>query len=87
MNTALQNLNEELEDFVTELQVERFLTKYYKPERLNACEGRLQRLTQDRLNDIKTHGYAIISCHDSVTGRAMKLFSNGKSRPCTNKLL
>lgn len=63
---------------MTELQVERFLTKYYKPERLNACEGRLQRLTQDRLQNIKDYGYAFISRHDSMTGRVVRLFSSGK---------
>jgi hypothetical protein len=63
---------------ITELQVEKFLTKYYKPERLNAVEGRLQRMTQDRLQNIKDYGYAFISQHDSATGRAVKLFSTGK---------
>jgi hypothetical protein len=54
------------------------VTKYYKPERLNAVEDRLQRMTQDRLQNIKDYGYAFISRHDSVTGRAVKLFSTGK---------
>jgi hypothetical protein len=46
----------------------------YKPARFRNEPGfhadREQRLIADRENDVREQGYAIISQHDSVTGRA-----------------
>ncbi|MBN7333086.1 hypothetical protein [Mycobacteroides abscessus] len=49
---------------MTELCVAEWLDVYHKPERLNRERG-----TRDRLADLRISGSAIISRHDSVSGR------------------
>jgi hypothetical protein len=55
------------------MTVEQWLRHFYKPDRFRNEPGfnadREERLIADRENDIRRSGYALISHHDSVTGR------------------
>ncbi len=55
------------------MTVPEWMRRFYKPERFRNEPGfnadREQRLIADRENDIREQGFAIISHHDSVTGR------------------
>lgn len=49
-----------------------FIDKYYKQERLQE-PGRRERIIADRKNDLRMYGEALISRHDSVTGKLVTL--------------
>ena len=54
--------------------VEQWMRRVYKPARFRNEPGfhadREQRLIADREKDVREQGYALISHHDSVTGKA-----------------
>ena len=54
--------------------IDRWMRRFYRPERFHNEPGwnadREQRLIADREADIQRQGFALISHHDSVTGKA-----------------
>ena len=54
--------------------IEQWMRRTYKPARFRNEPGfhadREQRLIADREKDVREQGYALISHHDSVTGKA-----------------
>jgi hypothetical protein len=56
------------------MTVAEWMQRFYKPNRFRNVPGfnadREQRLIADRENDMREQGFALISYHDSVTGRA-----------------
>ena len=61
------------------MTVARFIDRYYRPERLSAEPGRRERIIADRERDLAMHGVAVISRHDSVTGRLVSLTRDGRT--------
>ena len=57
------------------MSVADFIDRYYRPERLKAVPGRRERIIADREGDMKEHGEALISKHDSVTGENIVLYN------------
>jgi hypothetical protein len=58
-------------NIVSAASVADFIDRYYKPDRLNDMPGRRERIIADRENDIANGEYAIITRHDSITGRCV----------------
>lgn len=60
------------------------IKQYYKTERLTGRDGPVwgedysQMVITSRLEDIRKYGYTLISCHESVTGKAVKIYSGGR---------
>jgi hypothetical protein len=65
----------------TEERVAKWNDSHYKPERLNSVDGRRERLIADRLSDLTRDGYALISRHDSLSGRAEWLTTSLNNLP------
>ena len=57
------------------MSVADFIDRYYRPERLKSEPGRRERIIADRELDMKEHGEALISKHDSVTGENIVLYN------------
>lgn len=49
--------------------VEKFVRYFYKPERLDREEGLAESIIHSRVDDLLEHGEAVISRHESVTGK------------------
>jgi hypothetical protein len=58
------------------MTVAEFMDRYYKPDRLRRDSGTRARLIADRELDLREHGRALISHHDSVTGEAVYLYAH-----------
>lgn len=52
----------------TEMTVEEWVRRYYKPDRLNREPDSAERIVEDRKRDMELYGEAVISHHDAVTG-------------------
>lgn len=57
------------------MTVAEWIDRYYKPDRLHLVPGRRGRIIADRENDLRLHGEAMISKHDSVTGKRVILYN------------
>lgn len=61
-------------DYVTRINQEseqrlaEWIDAHYKPERLNSCEGRRERIIADGLSDMRKYGNTLISHHDAISG-------------------
>jgi hypothetical protein len=68
---------------VTDQDITALIHQYYKQDRLTGRDGPVwgedysKVVITGRLEDIRKYGNTLISCHESVTGKAVKIYAGG----------